>query len=300
MEDFLMKLQKISNQYNNLLEEKKEVDKKIQLRKEKIKNLERTRLEKKKEAEQKKNKLLKYKNNHYIKCQKLEELNGKLNENLLEKQKKRKQDEKRVILRQIETINKTFHLLKNVQKLNDAIGEKNEYYKSISENINNNNFHNRKILHSLNCFLHKNVVSIQSKEGRTERDKEEKVIEPNRKNNTILKETDSTATATTITSICNNTNNKSNDNQNYKKSYNHVKNFKIIPTKEINNHLINLFSQKHSTLNIEKQQFLFVLFMNILTKISYAHRNETYEEKNNNKSRERIHNFLCQNYIFLQ
>lgn len=273
-----MKLQKISNQYNNLLEEKKDLDKNIQIKKERIRNLEKTRLETKKEAEVRKNKLLKYKNNHSIKCQKLEELNGKLNETVLEKQKKRKEQEKRVTLRQIETINKTFHLLKNVQKLNDAIGDKSEYYKSISEDINNNNFHNRKILHSLNCFLYKNVVSIQNKTSRKEQDKRNEI-----KNNKKLEDINTT------------TNNKNNKN---KKSYNQVKNFKIIPTKEINNHLINLFSQNHGALNIEKQQFLFVLIMNILTKISHTHKNAIYQK--NYKSREIIHNFLCQNYIFLQ
>ncbi|CRH01583.1 conserved Plasmodium protein, unknown function [Plasmodium relictum] len=244
MEGFLEKLKKISEQYNNLLLEKKIIDKRIASIEENISKYEETRQKSIKEVEFKKNQLLKNKNKHLIKCQKMEELNNKLNEILIRKQSIDDEEEKKIVKKQIDMVNNTYVLLKNVQKLNDVIIKNNEYYKLITDKIHNNGFHNKKTLNILNCFLNKNRANIQDK-----------------------------------------------DNENT------TNNFKIIPTNETNKNLIYLFSKSHTTLSLEKQQFLFVLLMNVLKKILDLKKDIIYDK---NISNDIIHNFLYENYISLQ
>ncbi|SBT79915.1 conserved Plasmodium protein, unknown function [Plasmodium malariae] len=216
MDDFLIKLKKISEQYNNLLLEKKIIDKRITNLEENIHKYEETKQKSLKEVELKKNQLLKNKNKHLIKCQKMEELNNKLNEILIRKQRIDDEEEKNIIKKQIDTVNKTYTLLNNVQKLNDAIvKDNNNYYKLITQKIHNNNFSNKKTLNILNCFLNKNRATILEKEN-------ENNAFPN--------------------------------------------NFKMIQTNDTIQKLIHLFSNDHTSLTLEKQQFLFVLLMNFLKK----------------------------------
>ncbi|CRG95215.1 conserved Plasmodium protein, unknown function [Plasmodium gallinaceum] len=243
MEDFLTKLKIISEQYNNLLLEKKIIDKRIASIEENITKYEETKQKSIKEVEFKKNQLLKNKNKHLIKCQKMEQLNNRLNEILIRKQSIDDEEEKKIIKKQIDMVSNTYVLLKNIQKLNDVIIKNNEYYKVITDKIHNNGFNNKKTLNILNCFLNKSRANIQDKD--------------------------------------------------YDNSTN---NLKIIPTNEITKNLIYLFSENHTTLILEKQQFLFVLLMNILKKILES-KKDTYDE---NTSNEVIHNFLYQNYISLQ
>ncbi|KAI4836290.1 hypothetical protein MKS88_004080 [Plasmodium brasilianum] len=247
MDDFLIKLKKISEQYNNLLLEKKIIDKRITNIEENIHKYEETKQKSLKEVELKKNQLLKNKNKHLIKCQKMEELNNKLNEILIRKQRIDDEEEKNIIKKQIDTVNKTYTLLNNVQKLNDTIvKDNNNYYKLITQKIHNNNFSNKKTLNILNCFLNKNRATI------LEKDNEHNAF-PN--------------------------------------------NFKMIQTNDTIQKLIHLFSNDHTSLTLEKQQFLFVLLMNVLKKIFHMKEKVIHDE---NKSNEVIHNFLYNNYILLQ
>ncbi|GAW82067.1 hypothetical protein, conserved [Plasmodium gonderi] len=252
MDDFLIKLKKISEQYNNLLLEKKIIDKRIGNVEENINKYEEIKEKSLKDVELKKNQLLKNKNKHMIMCQKMEQLNSKLNEILIRKQNIDDDEEKKVIKKQINTINNTYILLNNVQKLNDAIlkDDGHNYYKLIMEKIYTNSFSNKKTLNILNTFLRKSKANMQDK------DSEE--------------------------------NNKC------------TKYFKIIQTNEIIQKLLILFSYDHTTLTIDKQQFLFVLLMNILRKIVYLNKNFiTPDSSSSSSSNKVIYNFLYNNYILL-
>ncbi|KJP86255.1 hypothetical protein AK88_04069 [Plasmodium fragile] len=230
MEDFLTKLKKISEQYNNLLLEKKIIDKRIANIGENIRKYEETKEKSLKDVELKKNQLLKNRNKHIIMCQKMEQLNGKLNEILIRKQSIDDDEEKKVIKKQIDTVNNTYTLLKHVQNLNDAMlkDEGNRYYKAVTENIHNKSFSNKKTLNMLNSFLRKSRAHIQ------ERGSNGGKSSPN---------------ASSISSA------------NY---------FKIIQTNDIVQKVLTLFSGDHTNLTIDKQQFLFVFIMNILREIAFS------------------------------
>ncbi|VWU51044.1 conserved protein, unknown function [Hepatocystis sp. ex Piliocolobus tephrosceles] len=172
MEDFLIKLKKISEQYNNLLLQKKIIDKRIANIGENIIKYEETKCKSLKEMELKKNQLLKNKNKHLIKCQKMEELNHKLNEILIRKQSIDDEEEKQIIRKQIDTVNNTYMLLKNVQNLNDAIiKDNNNYYKTIIKKIHNNSFSDKKTLNILNSFINKSRANLQEKGNENENNK---------------------------------------------------------------------------------------------------------------------------------
>ncbi|CAC9699118.1 conserved Plasmodium protein, unknown function [Plasmodium sp. DRC-Itaito] len=246
MDDFLIEVKKISEQYNNLLLEKKKMDEKIMQMNENIKNYEHKKEEYLKQVEKKKNELLMNKNKHIIRCQKMEELNNKLNNIILKKQNIDDNEKKNIIEKEMNTIKNTFILLKNIQKLNDIIGKKNNYYKLMNEKIHNNNFNNKKNLNILNTFLNKSIVNIQQMD----------------------------------------------------KSFSHYINyFKIIETNDMIKKLNLLFSNTHTDLSLEKQQFLFVLLMNVLKKIIQSEESIIEDVKSCNEC---IHNFLYNNYILLQ
>ncbi|CAD2102472.1 conserved Plasmodium protein, unknown function [Plasmodium vinckei brucechwatti] len=273
MDNFLIKLKQISEQYNNLLLEKKIIDKRIANVEENINKYEEVKQKSIKEVELKKNQLLKNKNKHLIKCQKMEELNNKLNEILIRKQSIDDEEEKKIIIKQIDTINNTYNLLKNVQKLNDAIvKEDNNYYKLISEQINNNGFSNKKILNMLNCFIIKSRINIH------EKDCDE--------NSSLNKTGNLVSSVDTNSSRCIPT----------KAS---TTNFKTIQTNEIIKKLIYLFSNDYETFPLEKQQFLFVLLMNILKHVIYQKEKIVIHDNDKDKSNQVIHNFLYHNYILL-
>ncbi|GAB67561.1 hypothetical protein PCYB_121290, partial [Plasmodium cynomolgi strain B] len=244
MEDFLTKLKKISEQYNNLLLEKKIIDKRIANIGENIRKYEETKEKSLKDVELKKNQLLKNRNKHIIMCQKMEQLNGKLNEILIRKQSIDDDEEKKVIKKQIDTVNNTYVLLKHVQNLNDAMlkDEGNRYYKLITENIHSKSFSNKKTLNILNSFLRKSGANIQE-----------------RGINGGKSSASASANASANTSANTTANSTANSCTNY---------FKIIQTNDIVQKLLTLFSGDHTTLTIDKQQFLFVLLMNILRKIA--------------------------------
>ncbi|SBT39697.1 conserved Plasmodium protein, unknown function [Plasmodium ovale wallikeri] len=272
MEDFLTKLKKISEQYNNLVLERKIIDKRIANIEENINKYEETKQKSLKEVELKKSQLLKNKNEHLIKCQKMEELNNKLNEILIRKQSIDNEEEKKIIKKQIDTVNNTYILLRNVQKLSDAIvKDNNRYYKTITEDIHNNGFSNKKTLNVLNCFINKSRANIQEKENEGESADERE----NEGENADERE--------------NADENKHNASTN---------NFQIIQTSDIIEKLTFLFTNNHATLTLEKQQFLFVLLMNVLKKI--IHTNDKVIIHDKNKSNEVIHNFLFHNYISFQ
>ncbi|CDU20303.1 hypothetical protein YYC_00291 [Plasmodium yoelii 17X] len=275
MDNFLIKLKQISEQYNNLLLEKKIIDKRIANVEENINKYEEVKQKSIKEVELKKNQLLKNKNKHLIKCQKMEQLNNKLNEILIRKQSIDDEEEKKIIIKQIDTINNTYNLLKNVQKLNDAIlKDDNNYYKIISEQINNNGFTNKKILNMLNCFIVKSRINIH------EKDSDENI--------SFHKIGNPVSTLDT-----NNTNR-------YIPTKNSTTNFKIIQTNEIIKKLIYLFSNEYETFPLEKQQFLFVLLMNVLKHVVYQKEKIVIHDDNDkDKSNQIIHNFLYHNYILL-
>lgn len=256
MEDFLTKLKKISEQYNNLLLEKKIIDKRIANIGENIRKYEETRDKSMKDVELKKNQLLKNRNKHIIMCQKMEQLNGKLNEILIRKQSIDDDEEKKVIKKQIDTVNNTYVLLKHVQNLNDAMikDEGNDYYKLITENIHNKSFSNKKTVNILNSFLRKSRANIQE-----------------RHSNGGKSFTNSSANS----SECH---------------------FKIIQTNDIVQKLLTLFSGDHTTLTIDKQQFLFVLLMNILREIASTNERAIPPDECNSKNHV-IYNFLHNNYI---
>ncbi|ANQ10037.1 Uncharacterized protein PCOAH_00040790 [Plasmodium coatneyi] len=256
MEEFLTKLKKISEQYNNLLLEKKIIDKRIAHIGENIRKYEETRDKSMKDVELKKNQLLKNRNKHIIMCQKMEQLNGKLNEILIRKQSIDDDEEKKVIKKQIDTVNNTYVLLKHVQNLNDAMlkGEDNRYYKIITENIHSKSFSNKKTLNILNSFLRKSRANIQ------ERDSNGGKSSPNLSENSSEKY------------------------------------FKIIQTNDIVQKLLTLFSGDHTTLTIDKQQFLFVLLMNILRAIAFSREGVIPPDECKTRNHV-IYNFLHNNYI---
>lgn len=173
MEDFLTKLQKISKQSNHLIWEKNLIEKRISNVRENIKKYDEMKQKYMEQVELKKNELLKNKNKHLIKCQKMEELNNKLNEILIRKQNIDDEEDRIVVLKQIEVVNRTFDLLKKVQKLSDLLGTTREDYKLITEQIHNQNFSNRKTINILNCFLKKNLANVQNTEE-TEKETEKK------------------------------------------------------------------------------------------------------------------------------
>ncbi|SOS80614.1 conserved Plasmodium protein, unknown function [Plasmodium sp. gorilla clade G1] len=246
MDDFLIELKKISEQYNNLLLEKKKIEEKIKKMNENIKNYEHKKEEYLKQVDKKKNEMLMNKNKHIIRCQKMEELNKKLNDIILRKQNIDDNEEKCMIEKQMNTIKNTFILLKNIQKLNDIIGKKNNYYKLLNEKIHNNNFTNKKNLNILNAFLNKSTVNIHQMD---------------------------------------------------KSFSNSINYFKIIETKDMMKKLNLLFSNTHTDLSLEKQQFVFVLLMNVLKKIIQSEESIIEDVKSCNEC---IHNFLYNNYILLQ
>ncbi|SOV18003.1 conserved Plasmodium protein, unknown function [Plasmodium gaboni] len=246
MDNFLIELKKISEQYNNLLLEKKKIDEKIRHMNENIKNYEHKKEEYLKQVEKKKNELLMNKNKHIMRCQKMEELNKKLNDIIIKKQNIDDNEEKCMIEKQMNTIKNTFTLLKYVQKLNDIIGKKNNYYKLMNEKIHNNNFTNKKNINILNNFLNKNTVNMQQIDN------------------------------------------------NFSNCINY---FKIIETNDMIKKLNLLFSNTHTNLSLEKQQFLFVLLMNVLKKIIQSEEDIIEDVKSGN---EFIHNFLYNNYILQQ
>ncbi|EDL44559.1 hypothetical protein PVIIG_01634 [Plasmodium vivax India VII] len=256
MEDFLTKLKKISEQYNNLLLEKKIIDKRIANIGENIRKYEETREKSLEDVELKKNQLLKNKNKHIIMCQKMEQLNGKLNEILIRKQSIDDDEEKKVINKQIHTVNNTYVLLKHVQNLNDAMlkDEGNRYYKLITENIHSKSFSNRKTLNILNSFLRKSRANIQERGS------------------------EGAKSSTPPAAI---------HSANY---------FKIIQTNDIVQKLLDLFSGDHTALTIDKQQFLFVLLMNVLRKIACASEMAIPPEDCNSRHHV-IYNFLHNKYI---
>ncbi|EUD67808.1 hypothetical protein C922_01997 [Plasmodium inui San Antonio 1] len=264
MEDFLTKLKKISEQYNNLLLEKKIIDKRIANIGENIRKYEETREKSLKDVELKKNQLLKNRNKHIIMCQKMEQLNGKLNEILIRKQSIDDDEEKKVIKKQIDTVNNTYVLLKHVQNLNDAMlkDEGNRYYKLITENIHSKSFSNKKTLNILNSFLRKTRVNIQDKGSNGGKSSANPCANPS---------ADSSA----------------DPSANY---------FKVIQTNDIVQKLLILLSGDHTTLTIDKQQFLFVLLMNILRKIACSSERVIPPDQCNSRNHV-IYNFLHKNYI---
>ncbi|SBT77926.1 conserved Plasmodium protein, unknown function [Plasmodium ovale] len=292
MEDFLTKLKKISEQYNNLVLERKIIDKRIANIEENINKYEETKQKSLKEVELKKSQLLKNKNEHLIKCQKMEELNNKLNEILIRKQSIDNEEEKKIIKKQIDTVNNTYILLRNVQKLSDAIvKDNNRYYKTITEDIHNNGFSNKKTLNVLNCFINKSRANIQEKENEGESADERE----NEGENADERENEG-ENADERENEGENADERENADEN--KHNASTNNFQIIQTSDIIEKLTFLFTNNHATLTLEKQQFLFVLLMNVLKKI--IHTNDKVIIHDKNKSNEVIHNFLFHNYISFQ